>query len=162
VPLPPGTPAPAAIARDLDGAPVPLAASASAGPVLLFFHNSDCPASPLGARVLPRLAAIPGLRVLAVSQDAPGGARAFAARHGLGAPVAVLVDPEPWPASDAFEVRATPTWILLAASGAVDRVCEGWSRDAANALAARAASLVGAPARPVSLPEDGGPALRPG
>ena len=73
----------------------------------------------------------------------------------------VLVDPEPWPASEAFGVRSTPTWVLLAPGGRVDAVREGWSRDDANALAARAAALAEAPARLVSTPADG-PAFRPG
>jgi hypothetical protein len=40
-------------------------------------------------------------------------------------------------------------------------VREGWSRDDANALAARAAALAGAPAVTVSTAADG-PAFRPG
>jgi hypothetical protein len=58
-------------------------------------------------------------------------------------------------------VLATPTWVLLAPGGRVDAVLEGWSRDDANALVARAAALAGAPAAVVSRPADG-PAFRPG
>ncbi len=112
--------------------------------------------------MLPRFAAVPSLGLAAVAQDSPEEARAFAAAHGWEGAVRVLVDPEPWPASDAFEVRSTPTWLLLAPGGGVEAIAEGWSRDDANALAARAAAFAGAPTPRVSGPEDGGPAFRPG
>ena len=161
MPVAPGTPAPAARAVALDGSEVALPALAAGGPALLFFYKGDCGASDAAAHVLPRAAAIPGLAVAAVSQDDPFLTEVFARNHRLAAPVRVLVDPEPWPTSDAFGVLATPTWILLARGGTVEAVLEGWSRDDANALAARAAALAGAPAAVVSTPADG-PAFRPG
>jgi hypothetical protein len=71
-------------------------------------------------------------------------------------------DPPPWRASDAFGVRATPTWVLLDASGRVAATAEGWSRAEANALARHAVRLAGAP--PAEVAPDGGPepAFRPG
>ena len=162
MPIEAGSPAPAAAARALDGAPRDLAALARTGPALLFFFKSDCPTSPLGARVLPRFAAVPGLTVAAVSQDVAGETRRFAAAHGWPGVVEVLLDPEPWPASDAFGVLASPTWFLLGPGGRVEAVVEGWSRDDANALAARAAALAGAAPVPVARPDDGGPRFRPG
>jgi thiol-disulfide isomerase/thioredoxin len=173
VPVPTGKPAPAARALALArehraperaalGAPVGLADLAAAGPALLWFFKGDCPACDAAAHVLPRLAALPGLVVAAVSQDDAGETDGFSATHRLAAGgVRVLVDPEPWPASEAYEVRATPTFVLLAPGGRVEAVLEGWSRDDANALAARAAALSGAPAPVVSTPADG-TAFRPG
>jgi len=97
-----------------------------------------------------------------VSQDAPEATDGFSNAHRLLARgVQVLVDPEPWPASDAYRILTTPTFVLLARRGRVEAVLEGWSRDDANALAARAAALAGAPAPIVSTPTDG-PAFRPG
>ncbi len=162
MPIAPGVPAPEAHAVPPgDAEPVALATLAGTGPALLFFYKGDCPACDTAAHVLPRAAAIPGLAVAAVSQDDVLPTEAFAREHGLAAPVRVLLDEEPWPASDAFGVRVTPTWILLAPGGRVDAVLEGWSRDDANALAARAAALAGAPAAAVSTAADG-PAFRPG
>ena len=161
MPVAPGIPAPPTRAAALDGAEVSLPALAARGPALLFFYKGDCGASDAAAHVLPRAAAIPGLAVAAVSQDDPFLTEVFARNHRLAEPVRVVVDPEPWPASDAFGVLATPTWILLAPGGRVDAVLEGWSRDDANALAARAADLAGAPRVLVSTPADG-PAFRPG
>jgi peroxiredoxin len=159
--LRPGDPAPRARVRDLSRGAADLAALAGAGPALLFFYKGDCPASGLAAHALPRLAAVPGVAVAAVSQDGDAETRAFAARHGLGGRVAILVDDPPYPASDAFGVRATPTWFLLAPGGRVEAVDEGWSRDEANAMAARAAALAGAAPPVVSTAADG-PGFRPG
>lgn len=158
--LRPGDAAPAARVRDLGGGALDLAGLAAARPALLFFYKGDCPASGLAAHALPRLAAVPGVAVAAISQDGDAETRAFAAQHALAA-VSVLVDPAPYPASDAFGVLATPTWFLVAPGGRVDAMAEGWSRDDANALAARAAALAGMPAPVVSTAADG-PAFRPG
>ena len=157
-----GSPAPLSMVRALDGGAVSLPGLAAEGPAVLFFWKGDCSACEAAAHALPRLAAVPGLHVAAVSQDGPAETRAFAAAHGWdGASVDLLLDAEPWPASDALGVRATPTWILLSRGGHVEATAEGWSRDEANALAARAAALAGAPAPVISLPADG-PAFRPG
>ncbi len=173
MPVAPGQLAPAVAAVTLDreaeapelaalGAPVDLAALAANRPALLFFYKGDCGACDAAAHVLPRLAAVPGLAVVAVSQDGTEATDGFSNAHRLAAGgVRVLVDPEPWPASDAFGVAATPTFVLLARGGRVEAVVEGWSRDAANGLAARAAALAGAPAPVVSTPHDG-PSFRPG
>jgi peroxiredoxin len=159
VPVPRSQDAPPAEVHDASGARADLRALAASGPALVFFYKEDCPATAAAAPVLPRFAAIPGLRVAAVSQDARP--EPFAAANGWTGTVRLLVDPEPWPASDAWEVRATPTWFLLGRGGRVEEVAEGWSRDDANGLAARAAALAGAPAPVVSRPEDG-PGFRPG
>lgn len=161
MPLAPGSPSPPATAVALDGTPVDLATLAARGPALLCFYKGDCGASDAAAHVLPRAAAIPGLAVAAVSQDDAFLTDVFARNHRLETPVRVLVDPEPWPASDAFGVLATPTWFLLAPGGRVEAVLEGWSRDDVNALAAHAAALAGVRPAVVSTPADG-PAFRPG
>ncbi len=173
MPIPPGRLAPPAqafaLAREPEapelaalGAPVDVTGLAAGGPALLFFYKGDCGASDAAAHVLPRLAAIPGLDVAVVSQDGPEGTDLFSRAHRLAAAgVRVLVDPEPWPASVAYDVLSTPTFVLLGASGRIDAVLEGWSRDDTNRLAARAAGLAGAPAPVVSTPADG-PAFRPG
>jgi peroxiredoxin len=159
--LRPGDAAPDVRVRDLSGAAVDLAALAAARPALLFFYKGDCPATGAAAHVLPRVASALGVAVAAVSQDGEAETRAFAAQHGLGDRVALLVDAAPFPASIAFGVRATPTWFLLAPGGRVEAVAEGWSRDDANALAARAAALAGAAPIAVSTAADG-PGFRPG
>ena len=83
MPVATGIPAPSAQAVALDGAPVDLAGLASGGPALLFFYKGDCGASDAAAHVLPRLAAVPGLAVAAVSQGPEADTRAFDAAHRL-------------------------------------------------------------------------------
>jgi peroxiredoxin len=160
-PLRPGALSPAVAALDGD-TPVELSSLAGPGPALLFFYKGACAACAVAAPVLARFGAIPGLRVAAVSQDTRAETDAFAAANGWPGAVHALVDPEPWPASDAFEIAVTPTWVLVSPEGRIDAVAEGFARDDANALAARAAVLAGASPRVVSRPEDVGPALRPG
>lgn len=163
--LDPGSRAPGGAAVDaLDPAagPVDLGALASTRPALVVFYKADCPASEAAAPALPRFAAIRGLSVAAVSQDGPEETARFARAHGWTAALRRLRDPEPWPASDAWGIAVTPTFVLVAPGGRVEAVAEGWSRDEANRLAARAATLAGAPPVVVSRPEDGGPAYRPG
>jgi hypothetical protein len=139
-----------------------VASLAAGGPALLFFYKGDCPACEAAVHVLPRLAAVPGLAVAAISQDGPAETDDFSRAHGLAAGgVRVIVDPEPWPASVTYGVAVTPTLVLLAPGGKVEARFEGWSRDDANALAAKAAALAGAPAPVVSTAADG-PAFRPG
>ena len=161
MPLAPGSALPAVAVTDLDGREAPLARLA-AGPALLFFYKADCPATAVAAGVLPRFAGIPGLAVCAISQDEAGLTRRFAMENGWGGAVRTLLDPEPWPASHACAMRATPTWILVAPGGRVEMVAEGWSRDDANALAAAAARLTGSSPLTVSRPDGPEPALRPG
>jgi peroxiredoxin len=161
VPVATGRLAPSAQALALAGGAVELAALAASGPALLFFYKGDCGATAAAAHVLSRLGAVRGVEVAAVSQDDAEETRAFARAHAFGAVVHVLVDPEPWPASCAYGVRTTPTWVLLAPGGRVEAVLEGWNRDEANKLAARAAVLAGAPAVVVSTAADG-PAFLPG
>lgn len=161
MPVATGSPAPRAQAIAAGAGPVDLAALAARGPAILFFYKAECGASEAAAHAVPRLAAIPGVAVAVVSQDGEAETRRFTEAHGLAAPVRVLADPRPFPASRAYDVFATPTWFLLAPGGTVEAVWEGWSRDEVNALAARAASLAGAPAPVVSGDADG-PARRPG
>ncbi len=161
MPVATGSLAPSAQAVALAGGAVDLAALAAGGPALLFFYKGECDTSAAAAHALPRLAAVRGVAVAAVSQDDAAQTGAFAQVHAFSPAVHVLLDLEPWPASHAFDVRVTPTWVLLAPGGRVEAVLEGWSRDEANALAARAAVLAGAPAPLVSTAADG-PAFRPG
>ena len=161
MPLEAGSALPAAVVQDLGGGELPLGGLGT-GPLLLFFFKADCPATAVAAKVLPRFTRVPGLLVAAVSQDDAEDARELAAGSGWLGGVLLLRDPEPWPASEALGVRATPTWFLVAPGGRIELVAEGWSRDDANALAAGAARLTGSAPLVVSRPDGPEPALRPG
>lgn len=163
MPLDAGSPLPTApLAEAFGGAPVDLAGLAAGGPALLFLYKSDCPATEVAGPVLPRFAAVPGLALVAISQDGPDEARRHAAGAGWPGTVRTLVDAEPWPASVALAARVTPTWILVAAGGRVVRAAEGWAREDVNGLAAAAAGLTGAPAPVISAEGGAEPPWRPG
>ena len=157
-----GSPAPPCRAVDEAAREVDLGALWARAPTLLFFYKADCGASEVAGPVLGRFAAIPGLEIAAVSQDGAAEARAFADACRWPPSVRSLLDPAPWPASEAFGVRATPTWVLVERGGRVAAAFEGWSRDDANGLAAHAAMLAGAPPAVVARPDGPEPALRPG
>ncbi len=161
MPLAAGNALPAVLVQDMGGDELPLTGLGT-GPALLFFHKADCPATAVAAKVLPRFAGVPGLAVVAVSQDDAEEARELAAESGWMGGVLLLRDPEPWPASDALGVHATPTWFLVAPDGRIEMAAEGWARDDANALAAAAARLTGSAPLLVSRPDGPEPALRPG
>ncbi|HZY02297.1 MAG TPA: redoxin domain-containing protein [Anaeromyxobacteraceae bacterium] len=161
MPLAPGSFLPAATVQDLGGGEVPLSGLGT-GPALLFFHRADCPATVVAAKVLPRFAGVPGLVVAAISQDGAEETREFAAASGWTSGVTVLRDPDPWPASEACGMRATPTWFLVTPGGRVEMAAEGWSRDDANALAAAAGRLTGSAPLVVAQPNGPEPPLRPG
>ena len=163
MPLADGTTLPAApLAEAHGGARVDLARLADRGPALLFLYKAECPATEVAAPVLPRFAAVPGLALVAISQDGPAEARIFTAGQGWRGVVRTLVDAAPWAASDALAARVTPTWILVAPGGRVVRTAEGWAREDANGLAAAAAALVGAPAPVISAEGGAEPPWRPG
>lgn len=149
-------------AREADGAAVPLGRLADEGPVLLFIYKADCPATAVSGPVLPRFAALPGLALVAVSQDDEADSLGFAQAYGWEGTVRLLRDPEPWRASDALGVRVTPTWVLLARGGRIAAAAEGWSQADVNRLGATAAAMLERPA-PVISPVGGAePPWRPG
>jgi len=160
--LEPGRRLPPCVAREEDGASVPLASLAAGGPVLLFVYKADCPATAVAGPVLPRFAGLTGLGLVAVSQDGEAETFGFAQACGWEGTVRVLRDPEPWRASDALGARVTPTWVLLERGGRIAGAAEGWSREDINGLAATAAALLGRPPLEVSSEGGGEPPWRPG
>jgi peroxiredoxin len=129
-----------------------------AGPALVFFFRADCPASAHAAQAIGRVAEKlqpKGLAMVGVSQDDAGDAAAFAAVHGLGA-IDLCTDGTSYFASDAVELARTPTAYLVD-QGKVVASVEGWGRRDYNALAAKAAELVGAEAPTASVRFDGLP-----
>jgi peroxiredoxin len=149
-------------AREEDGEAVPLGRLADRGPVLLFLYKADCPATAVAGPVLPRFSALPGLSLVAISQDDEADSLGFAQACGWEGTVRLLRDPEPWRASDALGARVTPTWVLLERGGRVAAAAEGWSREEVNRLGAKAAALLDHPAPVISAEGGAEPPWRPG
>jgi peroxiredoxin len=128
------------------------------GPTLLFFFRAEEGACTAAAAAVERIAealAPSGLLVIGVSQDGEGEAAEFATQHGMSA-IDLCHDAPSLLASSAAGVGQVPTVLLLDAGTVAARVT-GWSRRDYNALAARAAQLVGAEAPVASRPGDGLP-----
>ena len=101
--------------------------------------------------------------VVAVAQDAMQPAQAWLAERGFDG--LVLNDSYGgYAVSASYGVDTVPTLVLVSADGIVDTVTEGWSREAANGLAARLSELTGGAGgdAPLSTPADGLPPFKPG
>jgi len=108
-----------------------------AGGVLLVFFKISCPVCQLTLPYLQRIH--PATKVWGVSQNGADDTQEFADYYKLTFPI--LLDPEDrFPASNAFGITHVPTTFLLAGSGRIDRVIEGWNRQEMQSLGAVTAS----------------------
>lgn len=144
MPIAPGTSAP------------PLPADVALPAVLAFFKAS-CPVCQMAFPLYGELARrIDGqAAVVAVSQDPPSVAGPWLAQRSFEGP-ALDDEKDHYALSDAYGIRSVPTLVVIEPDGTVGAVAEGWDRDATNAIAARFG------AEPVSTPDDGLPAFKPG
>ncbi len=143
-----------------------LAGALAEGPVLLGIYKSSCAASKTMFPFLQRLHeryGPRGLQALGLSQDSENITRSFARRAGVTFPM--LLDPEGYPVSRAFDITATPTVYLIDPDGTVTATTMGFFADPVNELAAKVAEAVGAEPEPVYTEEDaagGTPRFVPG
>jgi len=157
--LEPGAKLPPIALRDERGA----AFSLPTGETLYVVFKTTCPTCELTWPYLDRIrraAEGGGLRVVAISQDAPGATRAFEKR--LGTALETAYDPEPWPASDALAVENVPTLFRVAPGGLIQETVVGFDRARMEGLAARAAALAHRPPAPLFHPHERVPALKAG
>ncbi|MDQ3514396.1 MAG: TlpA family protein disulfide reductase [Chloroflexota bacterium] len=151
---------------DTEGTGRTLAGALADGPVLLGLYKSSCQASKTMFPFLQRLHeryGPRGLQVLGLSQDSENITRSFGRRAGLTFPI--LLDPEGYPVSRAFDITATPTVYLIDPDGTVVATTMGFFADPVNELAAKAAEAVGAEPEPIYTDEDaaqGTPRFVPG
>lgn len=139
----------------LDGRPVSLAGTWSAGAGLLVIGHGECATTRLTLPFVERLhRQAPHGGVTVVLQDAKEDASALSRELGLSMPV--LLEGEPYPLTSELGVRTVPTLLLLDASGRVEEAREGFRRDDLEALAARLG------AGPLFTAADSAPASRPG
>ncbi len=148
-------PVPEAPLEDTDGTPRDVRAALASGPVLLGIYKSSCQASKTMFPFLERLHrrfADDGLTVLGVAQDSPTITRSFARRLDLSFPI--LIEPEGYPISTAFDIAATPTVFLIRPDGTVAYTTMGFFKEPVNELGAATAALVGRDAPPLFTEED--------
>ena len=114
------------------------------GPVLLGIYKSSCAASKVMLPMLQRIQQqheADGLTTFGVAQDSPNITRSFARRYGLDVPL--LVEGPDYPISVGFDIRATPTVILLRRDGSVAYTTMGFLRDQVEEIEAAVANELG-------------------
>lgn len=130
-----------------------------AEPVALFFYKVTCPTCQMAAPTMAAFERLAPGRVVGVGQDPVPELDRFSETYSLG--IDSVEDPPPYPASDAYAIVSVPTLYLVDA-GVVADVVGAWDRDGFNRVAASIARSAGAEPIPVSTPEDGLPAFKPG
>lgn len=140
----------------LDGGGGPLAAAWRDAVALVLIGHGDCSTTRLA---LPFLERIHRRRTrgtaLLVLQDEAAAARVLQAELGLSVPI--RLEPSPYPLAAALRIEAVPTLLQVGRDGRIERVSEGFDRQALEAFAER----LGA-AGPLFEPSDRAPAFRPG
>jgi hypothetical protein len=96
-----------------------------------------------------------GAWVVAVLQDDTAAARALIAEQGLGLPV--LLEPEPYAFSAALGLETVPSLLLVAETGRIEALSEGFRRSDLETFATRLGV-----AGPLFTEADQAPILRPG
>jgi thiol-disulfide isomerase/thioredoxin len=142
-----------------DAAPEITGVSFDAGPSVLFFYKVTCPTCQMAAPTMAALERIAPGRAIGVGQDPLPELGRFSEIYAIG--IRSVEDPPPYAASDAYEVVSVPT-LYLVDDGAIVDVVGAWDREGFNRVASTIARSVGADPVPVSTPDDGRPAFKPG
>ena len=150
--------------EDAEGRPHVVADALTRGPVVLGIYKSSCQASktimPFLQRLRDRYADAP-LTVFGVSQDSPNITRSFARRYGLAFPI--LIEPEDYPISRAFQISSTPTIYLIRPDGTVGFTTMGFFKAPVNELGEAVATILGREPEPLVTEADAGtPMFVPG
>ncbi|HEX7878580.1 MAG TPA: TlpA disulfide reductase family protein [Candidatus Eisenbacteria bacterium] len=161
--LGPGAVAPEFSLPRLGGGLIQLDELLAVGPTWLFFLKSNCPTCKLTAPYLQRfheeLGDRPGA-IVAIMEDEPEAAAAFAATYGWTLPVGI--EESPWPVSSSYRLFSVPTNFVIGTHGIMTRVGAGFHRTELNETAREL--LHGAVNREYELIRagDGAPEFKPG
>ncbi|TPW17896.1 MAG: redoxin domain-containing protein [bacterium] len=161
--LGPGAVAPDFSLPRLGGGTVQLDEILARGPAWIFFLKSACPTCRIMAPFIERCHREMGDRpgsVVAVLEDSPAEAAAFAALYGWTLPVGI--EESPWDVSTSYKLFTVPTNFVIGTHGLVTRVGAGFYRTELNETAREL--LAGAVNLQYELirAEDGVPEFKPG
>lgn len=133
------------------------------GPVLAAFFKVSCPtcqfAFPFIERIHKRFDSH-GITIWGVSQDKPEDSHSFSQKFGITFPI--LIDDKPYPVSQSYGLKYTPTLFLIFPEGRVEMVSEGFTKNDLIAIERKLASLLGVKSEPLFLPEERIPEYKPG
>ena len=145
-----------ALPRLEGGGEEPLASAWRDAVALVLIGHGDCSTTRLA---LPFLERIHRRRTrgaaLLVLQDEAAAARELQAELGLSVPI--RLEPSPYPLAAALRIEGVPTLLLVGRDGRIERVSEGFDREALAGFAER----MGVDG-PLFEPSDRAPAFRPG
>lgn len=155
-PLDPGAKAPAldTVLRDAEGNEVTLRDAIESGPVLLAIYKSSCAASKAMLPMLDRIHRLhqdDGLKTYGVAQDSPNITRSFARRYDISFPI--LIEGPGYPVSVAFDIRATPTVVVIKKGGTVAYSTMGFLRDQVEEIETAVATELGLPPVTIVTPD---------
>lgn len=131
----------------LDGDTTTLKELAGGNALLVILLKTSCKSCKIGlpfASVLQQKLGDAPLTIVAVSQDSPNVTRSFQRRSEVDLPF--VLDPDPFPMSQSFEIEATPSWFLIGTDGEIKQTALGVFHQPLNDLLGAIADLVpGAP-----------------
>lgn len=139
---------------DAEGREHSIGKALETGPVLLGIYKSSCAASKVMLPMLQRIQerhAADGLTTFGVAQDSANITRSFARRYNLSIPL--LVEGRDFPVSAGFDIRATPTVVLLRRDGTIAYTTMGFLRDQVEVIEAAVASELGVPPHRIVTPD---------
>lgn len=130
-----------------DGESTTLETLANGQALLLILLKTSCKSCKIGLPFAAKLKSMLGdapIEIVAVSQDSPNVTRSFMRRYEVDLPF--VLDPDPFPMSQSYEIEATPSWFLIDPSGEIKQTALGVFHQPLNELLGAIADLVpGAP-----------------
>jgi peroxiredoxin len=127
----------------------------TSGPLVLGIYKSSCQASKTIFPILQRLYQrehAHGLSVVGVAQDSANITRSFARRYGITFPL--LIEPDGYPISSAYDIFATPTVYLIQPDRTVAFTLMGFLRDQVNQFGDVVAAELNQPPQPLITEAD--------
>jgi peroxiredoxin len=158
-----GAEAPAFELEDTDGQKFALAKAAAHGPVLAVFFKVSCPTCQFAFPFVERLhRRFDGqlVSIWGISQDKAEDSRGFAKKFGITFPI--LIDDRPYPVSQSYHLKYTPTLFLISPGGRLDIVSEGFSKKDFIAIEQKIAGLLSAKSELLFRPGERIPEFKPG
>lgn len=133
------------------------------GPVVLAFFKVSCPVCQFTFPFLQRLHdrfQDTNATIVGISQDDSRPTRHFNEEHGVS--FLTLIDPHPYPVSNAYGLTNVPTIFLVEPGGTITLSGTGFSKDDLQQIASRLAHQHKLPAEPFFRPDEIVPAYKPG
>ena len=146
----------------LDGREYSLPGDAAGEPLLLAFFRVSCKTCDVAFPYINRLQAEypTGWRLWTISQDDVERTKAYRDKFEITAPV--LMDAPALHVSLLYDPPSTPTLWLIAPTGRVDFVLEGFDKTDLNEISRRIGVSIGASPVEIAPADDGNPTMKPG